>query len=238
MSKKIKYKRSTIFYDIVRKNVKNINIRVQPTGLVIVSANEMVPEKVIELLIIKRAEWILKTIDKYSSNIKLLTEPNLKFIDGENFTLLGKNLRIKKVQAEEFKISFDNNYLYVFLTDNRGIKAKFKKWYDNLIASIFLEISDNVYKSFKKYDLQMPQIQILTMTTRWGTCNKTKNLILLNKHLIKAPKHLIEYVVAHEFAHLIFHNHSKEFYSFLTVLMPDWRDREIELNQMFLKKKL
>ena len=36
----------------------------------------------------------------------------------------------------------------------------------------------------------------------------------------------IDIVVFHELVHLIYPNHSKAFYNFLSIYMPDWRDRK------------
>jgi predicted metal-dependent hydrolase len=53
-----------------------------------------------------------------------------------------------------------------------------------------------------------------------------KGIITLNKRLLEAPRNCIEYVVMHEFCHFIHPNHSKHFYGFLSMLMPDWKERK------------
>lgn len=52
-----------------------------------------------------------------------------------------------------------------------------------------------------------------------------------NKRLLEAPRNCIEYVVMHEFCHFIHPNHSKHFYSFLAMLMPDWKERKTVLDR-------
>ena len=47
--------------------------------------------------------------------------------------------------------------------------------------------------------------------------------IILNTELIKAPKGSIEYVVVHELAHLVHHNHTKPFFDLLSRILPDWK---------------
>ena len=58
-----------------------------------------------------------------------------------------------------------------------------------------------------------------------------KGIITLNKRLLEAPRYCIEYVVMHEFCHFIHPDHSKHFYAFLTMLMPDWKERKRILDQ-------
>ena len=69
------------------------------------------------------------------------------------------------------------------------------------------------------------------METRWGSCLVKKKIITLNKRLLEVPRNCIEYVVMHELCHLIYPNHSKQFYSFLTMLMPDWKERKDYLDK-------
>ena len=46
-----------------------------------------------------------------------------------------------------------------------------------------------------------------------------------------AMRNCIEYVVMHELCHFIHPNHSKQFYGFLAMLMPDWKERKQLLNK-------
>ena len=69
------------------------------------------------------------------------------------------------------------------------------------------------------------------MTTRWGSCNSRKGYINLSLNLIEKAPDLVEYVVLHELAHLIYPHHQKSFYDFIAKLMPDFKAREKQLNK-------
>ena len=71
----------------------------------------------------------------------------------------------------------------------------------------------------------MPTIKIREMKSRWGSCIPAKQQITLNKRLIHYPVEFIEYVVLHEFVHLIQPNHSKAFYHIIEYHMPDYKAR-------------
>ena len=66
-------------------------------------------------------------------------------------------------------------------------------------------------------------LKILKMTSRWGSCMPKKNQITLNSQLIHYQERFIDYVVIHEYAHLIQPNHSKAFYSIIEKYMPDYK---------------
>lgn len=93
------------------------------------------------------------------------------------------------------------------------------------------EIKYGEYKIIGKYEVPNVQINIRKMKSRWGSCLLEKQIIILNKELIKAPKYCIEYVILHELIHLIYKNHDKKFYDFLYTLMPDWKERKRILDE-------
>ncbi len=73
------------------------------------------------------------------------------------------------------------------------------------------------------------------MKARWGSCYRKERYIILNLHLIKAPKYCIDYVVLHELIHFKYKNHDNKFYTFLTSLMPDWEKRKKILDEEVIK---
>ncbi len=64
----------------------------------------------------------------------------------------------------------------------------------------------------------------------WGTCGKDR-VIRIDWRLIQAPAAAMEYVVAHEVAHLIHRTHSPEFWALLGRTMPDWPERKLMLER-------
>lgn len=59
---------------------------------------------------------------------------------------------------------------------------------------------------------------------RWGSCS-AKDVIRLSWRLIALTDEEIEYVVAHELAHLVEFNHSARFWNEVERILPDWRSR-------------
>jgi predicted metal-dependent hydrolase len=66
-----------------------------------------------------------------------------------------------------------------------------------------------------------PHVMLSSANTRWGSCSH-KGEIRLSWRLLKAPPHLIDYVVAHEVAHLKEMNHSPAFWQVVAQLYPDY----------------
>jgi predicted metal-dependent hydrolase len=65
---------------------------------------------------------------------------------------------------------------------------------------------------------------------RWGSLGQD-NVIRIHWRLVQAPKAAMEYVVAHEVAHLFERNHGPRFWSVLAKAMPDWEERKTMLER-------
>lgn len=234
MGHQILYNNKLLEYTIIRKNVKNINLRILPNGEIVVSCAEDVSLKEIELLIYKRIKWIIKRVDYFKENSTVFENKSFSFVDGEAFSLNGFLYRFKIIESDEFKVVIDGNFIKIYKPKKCNLSKFFNKWLDENIKNYFNDILVKANTVFLKYIKNKPTIIYKTMATRWGTCNSQKSVITLNKNLHKISSYLSEYIVIHEYTHLIFKNHDSNFYSFLTTLVPDWKKREKILNSLKL----
>lgn len=67
--------------------------------------------------------------------------------------------------------------------------------------------------------------------TQWGSCTR-RGHVRLNWRLVQAPLTLIDYVAAHELAHLIHLDHSPRFWALVAALCPDALARRAVLRSM------
>ncbi len=68
-------------------------------------------------------------------------------------------------------------------------------------------------------DRKVVRVSVRDTRTRWGSCSTTGNLSF-SWRLIFAPEDVIDYVVAHEVAHLVHMNHSRQFWRLVERLAP------------------
>ncbi|HAE03836.1 MAG TPA: hypothetical protein DCL95_15005 [Rhodospirillaceae bacterium] len=65
------------------------------------------------------------------------------------------------------------------------------------------------------------RITVRDQRTRWGSCAANGDLSF-SWRLVLAPPDILDYVVAHEVAHLVHMNHSAAFWKTVAQLYPDW----------------
>ena len=212
-------------YTFEQKDIRNINLRIRPDGCVYVSAPENAEIAAVERFLSAKTEYIQSAKEKFAAQKVPVYE--MQYISGENVTLLGRNLRIQIVKDKAEYVTSDG--IYVFIHVRRPDYYNRKKnllnaWLNEQCSSVFTEIMQQTAKRFAGYGVTMPELRIRNMVSRWGSCQKDRGAIALNRRLIEAPKNCIEYVVMHEFCHLVYPNHSKQFYALLQVMLPDWRE--------------
>jgi len=69
--------------------------------------------------------------------------------------------------------------------------------------------------------VQATAFRLSQARSRWGSCGRD-GVVRVHWRLIQAPRVAMEYVVAHELAHLRHRNHSPAFWLKLAETMPDW----------------
>jgi len=216
-----------VVYELDRKKVKNINLRIRYDCSVYVSANRKVADSVIEEYLQKKSAYILSSLDKYAEIAKYADNKH-SYVTGESFRYLGKDLRLAVVHGKN-GISSDGVYLTLSVSDIHDTALKEKlidKWYDTQCREVSIKIIDETFRVFRKYNVAMPRLSLRNMVSRWGSCQPKKGIITLNKRLIETPRNAFEYVVMHEFIHFLYPNHSNNFYELLSTLMPDWKVRK------------
>lgn len=72
--------------------------------------------------------------------------------------------------------------------------------------------------------VEYTSLKITSAKTRYGSCS-AKNGICYSLYLMQKPLEAVDYVVVHELAHTVHHNHSAQFYAFIEKFMPDYKER-------------
>ena len=228
MIKEIVLNGKRIEYELQRKDVKNINLRIKADRTIFLSANPHVSEQIIEDFIESKSGYILKALAHYEELAKYAPKPK-QYIDGETFRILGHDRRLKVVEGNTNKVESDESYITLTVKNPSDYVLKKKtidKWLMGICKDIVQSLCDAIYPKFQKYGIAYPTIRYRNMISRWGSCQPKRCVLTFNYALIEAPVSCIEYVVMHEFTHFLQPNHSRKFYQQLAMFMPDWEKRK------------
>lgn len=201
-----------IKYKIIFKKRKSISILLDKDGNIIVNAPKNISKKYIDNFVQSNKKWIennKKVIQQRSKN-----KTTLLYL-GEETKLLISN--------EDFEnIKFNGINFYISRKNKDNSKELLHKFYIDQANKI---IKKRIIFYTKKYNFRINKIKISNANTRWGSCGAQNN-ININWKLIMADKKIIDYVIIHELAHTIEHNHSKNFWGIIENIMPDYKERK------------
>lgn len=80
---------------------------------------------------------------------------------------------------------------------------------------------------FKK---EVKNITMKHATSFWGHCSRSGNIVI-SVRLFFAPANVVDYVLIHELAHLVHHDHSPRFWKVVEQVMPDYQNAEKHLKE-------
>ncbi len=229
MEKQYKYGKHLIKYDLIFKNIKYIRAKVSPDLKVEIDVPFKTKDKDIEKFIEKKASWIIRNLNYFEKFHPLL--PPKEYVSGETHYYLGRQYRLKVIKDNYNEVKLKSGYFFIRSKNKSkgNVKKLLDDWYDIKAMSKFQNLVDKWHKKLAKYGIKKPKIKMRRMKKRWGSCNYKKKSILLNTYLILHSTYAMEYIVVHELCHLKYPNHNKKFYTFLDIVIPDWKERKKRL---------
>lgn len=205
-----------------RSKRKTLGISVLPDGSVELVAPVDCQLKDIEDRLHKRRAWIAKKRWEFS---QMNTNPlPARFCNGASHRYLGKQYRLRILEAEMDSVKLKGGYFEISMTDpcKKNVAKLLNAW---MRAQAERQFSQRLRKWepwCQHRGLPVPNITLRMMPKRWGSCHPDGR-IFLNPELIHASSICIDYVITHEICHLRHPQHDDSFFRLLAVLMPNWR---------------
>jgi len=193
---------------IERKKIKNIYLRINDQGEVLVRVPLLTPKFEINRLINTNMNSLERMYKRY------LKEKH----NTETIHFLGNELQYaydKKIHLENNRVAYGpsiekiNNFL------EKNSLPVFQKR-----MNLYVVTYDNIPKF---------RLRTRKMKTRWGVCNIKSMTITLNTMLIHHSIDAIDYVICHELSHFHHMDHSKAFWSDVEKHYPNYKKARKEL---------
>lgn len=211
---------------------KRVAIHVEPDGRVIVEAPPEADKPSIHSAVVKRARWIATHVAAAEDRQRHMIAR--EYVSGEQVLYLGRRYVLKVTQSDQGSpsVRLKGNRLEVTLKDTTrdAVRAAVRAWY-RVHARNFFDRRIGELSAGLPWVKERPPFRLLEMSKQWGSCSP-KGEIILNPHLIKAPRPCVDYVLVHEMAHLKHHDHSPEFFALLDREIAEWRGVKKRLDDL------
>jgi predicted metal-dependent hydrolase len=200
---------------LIRSKRRSIGLQIGPDATLIVRAPDWAKMPDIKEVVVQHADWIQK---KQTEASKEQHNPPIRhFVAGEEFPYLGKYYKLHITSDTQYALTFDEAFYLSAKYQQVGSQV-FKRWYKLRAKYI---ISQRVQLFATRTNLHYGRIGITNASKRWGSCSYKGNLNFAWR-LVLAPIESVDYVIAHELAHLEVKNHSKRFWDRVETIYPGY----------------
>ncbi|MEJ5223394.1 MAG: SprT family zinc-dependent metalloprotease [Anaerolineales bacterium] len=213
---------TSLTFELIRSRRKTVSIIVHHTGQVVVRAPLRLSEKVIREFVEGKRAWITAKQAELARQ-----QPSARqFAPGEMFLYLGQSYPLTVTSAQRPALRLTEAFELSRAALPRA-RQTFERWYRAQAAKV---ISQRAALFAAQFGLRYQSIRISAARTRWGSCS-SKGALSFTWRLVMAPLEIIDYVVVHELAHLVHHNHSPAFWAQVETMLLDYRARRAWLKK-------
>jgi predicted metal-dependent hydrolase len=149
------------------------------------------------------------------------------FVPGEGFAYLGRSYRLALDDAAE-DVRLDRGRFVMSADTARDGRNTMRRWY---ITAGQRWLQRRVIPWTSRAGIETVEIDVSDLGYRWGSVRPTETPARINIHwaTLQLPPSLIDYVLAHELAHLFEPNHISKFWAIVGRLMPGYDARKASL---------
>jgi predicted metal-dependent hydrolase len=209
-------------YTLLRSKRRSIGFLIDDDGLRI-TAPKWVTLGEIESAIREKQRWIFAKLNERREWSARRLQPQMEWRDGATLPYLGQDVRLKILATQAAGIYYDEaaRELTVCLPDHASeqqLKDRVLGWLQLEAKRLFAERLP-VYA--EKLGVSYQSFALSSAMTQWGSCT-AEGKIRLNWRLMHFALPLIDYVIAHELAHLREMNHSPRFWATVQSVFPEF----------------
>ena len=218
----------TVGYEFRRMRRKTIGFVIGADGLV-VSAPRWVPSGEVESALQEKARWILKKLQEQDDRARRMAAQRIEWRDGTTLPFLGETVIVVLDapttgavlhSAEDTLPGVPRLTLYVGLPQSAApeqIRDLVQSWLQRQARRVFEE---RCHHFAARLGVRWTRLSLSSAATRWGSAS-ADGAIRLHWRLIHFALPTIDYVVAHELAHLRVMDHSPRFWDVVRSVIPD-----------------
>ena len=180
----------------------------------------------IEDLIDNRTAWIRQ---KLKIHIETIRPKPKEYVNGESFTYLGRNYRLKCIRGATGQVKLKNGYLNVPIAEGvsesdlgRPVRQSLYQWYQTRALE---KLKDKTKRYASILGVKPQSVDVKEYKARWGSCSSSGD-VTYNWRIIIAPHQIVDYIVVHELCHLLEHNHGPKYWKHVQSVIPQYRNHK------------
>lgn len=194
-----------------------------------ISKPKYVSMKTTMAFIKENEEYIYKKYKTISKNKDLQSKKweagESFFYKGEKYIIESENTLGNKIQI---KLNEENKVIHL-LYPFKLAETERKTYIDKGIKKILKNNTEHVLKEKVPYwskvtNIQYNNFKVRDATSKFGSCTPATKVLHFSSRLIMLPEDKIDAVIVHELCHIVYPNHSRDFYNLVRKYIPNYDD--------------
>ncbi|WP_431028636.1 M48 family metallopeptidase [Lysinibacillus sp. LZ02] len=208
---------------------KTVSISVNAGGVSVTAPADASIDKIKDI-VYQKATWIRAQLFHFNE-MKNDSHQRL-FLSGEKLPYLGRQYRLKVMKCANIShpsFKFQQGTFFAMLPQHiteeqhrNTLLPLYEQWIRKKGEAF---VRNRITRFTVKLQQDPSAIKIKDQQQRWGSCT-ANGQVLINWRILLAPVSIVDYVLAHELAHLKYMDHSKEFWDTLGMLIGDYEERK------------
>ena len=219
----------SVAFTLRRSARRTIGFTISRDGLA-VAAPRRASEREIRRALVTKSGWILSKLDDWAARP---AAPELVLESGASLPWLGSELTLDlrgegvrtTVRREGDRLILKHDPHLDGELRTRTLTKALQRFYKREGEAL---MAPKVEAYAARLGRPVRKVIVRDQKRRWGSCASDAT-IRLNWRLMGFPEALIDYVCAHEAAHLVEANHSPAYWRVVESLMPDWKPRRQQM---------
>ena len=212
-------------YTLRRSTRRSIGFMIDDDGLRVTAPKRVTISEIDDAIRTKQG-WILSKLkERRERRAARLEKPPVEWIDGACLPFLGGEITLRLLVGGRNRTTYNPNTRELSLVLVPGatealVQERVKVWYQQE-AKVLFEQRLDLYAA--RLGVRYHSFGLSSAGTRWGSCTVDRK-IRLNWKLIHFSQPLIDYVIAHELAHILEMNHSQQFWDTVGLIYPEYEE--------------
>ncbi len=216
-------------YLLRRARRRSIGIRVDERG-VVVSAPNWVALRQVHDVLADKADWVQRQLTLRAQRGAALHSARIDWRDGGTLPFLGRVLTLRLAATATARHDDELRLALPADSDSARLRDAAQAWMQNEAGALF---AARCAHFAQRLGVTVRAVRLSSARTRWGSAS-ADGTVRLNWRLLHFSPGLVDYVIAHEIAHLREMNHGPRFWETVGELFPDWSDARAQLRRSVL----
>lgn len=202
---------------------RRAKLTLERDGSLQLRAAEDVANDELEAFLASKRDWIYRKLaEKETLQHEVITK---ELVDGEGFLYLGRSHRLQITSTDDLRVRLDRGRLVLPVRLRESGHQHIVAWYQHRGAAW---LRPRVAEWASRLRVEPGTLEVADLGHKWGAAT-AGGRVRIHWAAMQLRPALVNYVLAHELAHLREPHHGPAFWVVLRRAMPDFDDRKAEL---------